>query len=72
MIVSGDKDFAQLIRPGISMLDTMKNVKYDTDGVREKWGVEPSQFIDYLALVGDSSDNVPGVRELVQRELKSF
>lgn len=62
VIVSGDKDFAQLIRPGISMLDTMKNVKYDTDGVREKWGVEPSQFIDYLALVGDSSDNVPGVK----------
>jgi DNA polymerase-1 len=61
-IVSGDKDFGQLIGPGVYLYDTMKGVKYDVDGVKEKWGVTPSQFIDYLALVGDSSDNIPGVR----------
>lgn len=62
VIVSGDKDFSQLIRPGISMLDTMKDVHYDRDKVIEKWGVAPHQFIDYLALVGDASDNIPGVK----------
>ncbi len=62
VIVSGDKDFAQLVRPGISLYDTMKDVRTDTDGVKAKYGVRPDQFIDYLAMVGDSSDNVPGVR----------
>ncbi len=61
VIVSGDKDFAQIIGPGIIMYDTMKGVRYDEAGVVEKWGVRPDQFIDYLALVGDSSDNIPGV-----------
>ena len=61
-IVSGDKDFGQLIGPSVFLYDTMKNVKYDVDGVKEKWGVRPDQFIDYLALVGDSSDNIPGVK----------
>lgn len=60
-IISGDKDFGQLIRPGVFLYDTMKGVKYDVDGVKEKWGIRPDQFIDYLALVGDSSDNIPGV-----------
>lgn len=60
-IVSGDKDFAQLIRPNIKMLDTMKEHVYDVDGVKEKWGVRPDQIIDYLALIGDASDNIPGV-----------
>ena len=61
VIVSGDKDFAQLIKPCVSMYDTMKDVRYDEAGAIEKWGVEPRKMIDYLALVGDSSDNVPGV-----------
>lgn len=60
-IVSGDKDFAQLVKPNVFLFDTMKNTKIDTQGVVEKWGVKPEQFIDYLALMGDSSDNVPGV-----------
>jgi len=60
-IVSGDKDFGQLIGDHVWLYDTMKNVKYDTKGVIEKWGVPPKQFIDYLALVGDTSDNIPGV-----------
>lgn len=62
VIVSGDKDFAQLVRPGVSLYDTMKDVRLDSDGVMAKFGVRPDQIIDYLALVGDSSDNVPGVR----------
>ncbi len=62
VIVSGDKDFAQLINDKICMLDTMKNVRYDVEGVIEKWGVRPDQMIDYLAMIGDSSDNIPGIR----------
>jgi DNA polymerase-1 len=62
VIVSGDKDFAQLVRPGVSLYDTMKDVRTDADGVKAKFGVRPDQIIDYLAMVGDSSDNVPGVR----------
>lgn len=60
-IVSGDKDFAQLVKPNVFLYDTMKNTKLDTQGVIEKWGVKPEQFRDYLGLMGDSSDNVPGV-----------
>ena len=62
VIVSGDKDFAQLVRPGVSLYDTMKDVRLDVDGVKAKFGVRPDQMIDYQAMVGDSSDNVPGVR----------
>lgn len=62
VIVSADKDFAQVISEKTVMLDTMKSITYDIIGVKEKWGVAPYQFIDYLALIGDSSDNIPGVR----------
>lgn len=62
VIVSGDKDFAQLIAPFVSMYDSMKEVRYDVDGAIEKWGVRPDQMIDYLSIVGDSSDNIPGVK----------
>src|SRR5690606_26999132 len=62
VIVSGDKDFAQLVKPGISLYDTMKEVRLDSDGVQGKFGVKPEQMIDYLSIVGDSSDNVPGIR----------
>lgn len=62
VIVSGDKDFAQLVDGKISMYDTMKEQRYDAKAVHEKWGIRPDQMIDYLSLVGDSSDNVPGVR----------
>lgn len=61
VIVSGDKDFAQLIEPGVVLYDTMKDVRYDSHLALEKWGVPPEQMIDFLALVGDSSDNIPGV-----------
>lgn len=61
MIVSGDKDFAQLVDPFVKLYDTMKDVVYDIDGVQDKWGIPPEKMIDYLALVGDASDNIPGV-----------
>jgi DNA polymerase I len=61
VIVSGDKDFAQLIEPGVVLYDTMKDVKYDSSLALEKWGVPPEQMIDYLSIVGDSSDNIAGV-----------
>ncbi len=61
-IVSGDKDFAQLVEPGIRIFDPSKDAYMGADEVRAKFGVNPDQIIDYLALVGDSSDNVPGVR----------
>lgn len=62
VIVSGDKDFAQLIEPGVVLYDTMKDIKYDSEGAFNKWGVRPDQFIDFLAILGDSVDNVPGVK----------
>lgn len=66
-IVSGDKDFAQLVSDRITLYDTMKEVRYGPDGVVEKWGIRPEQMIDYLAIVGDSSDNVPGVRGIGEK-----
>ncbi|MCC6138275.1 MAG: DNA polymerase I [Bdellovibrionaceae bacterium] len=62
VIVSGDKDFAQLINERVTMLDTMKDKIFNPAEVKAKWGVAPEQFIDYLALTGDASDNIPGVR----------
>lgn len=62
VIVSSDKDFAQLVGPFVTMYDTMKDIRYDEDGVVAKWGVRPEQIIDYLALIGDASDNIPGVK----------
>jgi len=60
-IVSSDKDLAQLIQPGVDMLDTMKNERRSDDYVMTKFGVAPAQLRDVLALMGDSVDNVPGV-----------
>jgi DNA polymerase-1 len=60
-IVSTDKDLMQLIEPGLDLLDTMNNRRLGRDHVLEKFGVEPEQLGDVLALMGDSVDNVPGV-----------
>jgi len=60
-IVSGDKDFCQLINKNVFLYDTMKDVIYDEALVKEKHGVAPAQFIDFLAITGDTSDNIPGV-----------
>jgi DNA polymerase-1 len=61
VIVSGDKDFFQLVNDTITVFDPGKNVEYDAEGVEEKFGVPPSQVVEVLGLMGDSSDNVPGV-----------
>lgn len=76
VIVSGDKDFAQLVSDRVKIFDTMKDVVFDPTAVEEKWGVRPDQFIDYLAITGDSSDNIPGVRGIgpkgAQKLLEKF
>ena len=61
VISTGDKDMAQLVDGHVRLVDTMKDVEYDRDAVVEKFGVAPEQIVDYLALVGDTSDNIPGV-----------
>ena len=62
VISSLDKDLMQLVDdPLVKMMNTMNNQIYDVSGVQEKFGVHPNQIIDYLAIVGDSSDNIPGV-----------
>jgi DNA polymerase I len=61
LISTGDKDMAQLVNPRVTLINTMNDVVMDEAGVAEKFGVQPNQIIDYLALVGDTSDNIPGV-----------
>ncbi len=61
LISTGDKDIAQLVNEKVTLVNTMSNTILDIVGVKEKFGVLPEQMIDYLALVGDSSDNIPGV-----------
>lgn len=61
IISTGDKDLAQLVNPHINLINTMDNVLLDVDGVKQKFGVPPELIIDYLALIGDSVDNVPGI-----------
>ncbi|RLW69709.1 MAG: DNA polymerase I, partial [gamma proteobacterium symbiont of Stewartia floridana] len=61
VISTGDKDMAQLVNPSVSLVNTMSETTTDELGVVDKFGVRPDQIIDYLALVGDSADNIPGV-----------
>ena len=61
IIATGDKDMAQLVNDNITLEDTMSKTKLNPEGVFEKFGVYPNQIADYLALVGDSSDNIAGV-----------
>ncbi|MCG8010176.1 MAG: DNA polymerase I, partial [Candidatus Thiodiazotropha weberae] len=61
VISTGDKDMAQLVNPSVSLVNTMSETTTDERGVVDKFGVRPDQIIDYLALVGDSADNIPGV-----------
>ncbi len=61
VISTGDKDMAQLVNDHVTLINTMSNQALDYNGVIEKFGVTPAQMIDYLTLVGDVSDNVPGV-----------
>lgn len=61
LVSTGDKDMAQLVSPHVTLINTMTNKLMDEAGVVEKFGVKPEQIIDYLALMGDTSDNIPGV-----------
>ncbi len=61
IISTGDKDMAQLVTDQITLENTMTNTRMDIQGVIDKFGVKPEQIIDYLALMGDSSDNIPGI-----------
>ena len=61
IVSTGDKDMAQLVNEHITLINTMTNSSLDRAGVKIKFDVYPEQIVDYLALVGDSSDNIPGV-----------
>jgi len=60
-VSTGDKDFAQLVGPRVALVNTMSRSRLDRDGVVQKFGVPPERIVDYLALMGDSIDNIPGV-----------
>ena len=61
LVSTGDKDLAQLVTSKVTLINTMNDSRLDREGVKAKFDVYPEQIIDYLALVGDSSDNIPGV-----------
>ena len=61
VISTGDKDMAQLVSDHVTLINTMTETRMDRDGVVEKFGIAPEQIVDYLALVGDTVDNIPGV-----------
>ena len=61
VISTGDKDLAQLVTPQVTLINTMNNETLDVAGVKAKFGVAPERIVDYLTLVGDTVDNVPGV-----------
>lgn len=63
VISTGDKDMAQLVSDHVTLINTMTDTRMDREGVVEKFGVKPEQIIDYLALVGDKVDNIPGVNK---------
>jgi DNA polymerase-1 len=61
LVSTGDKDLAQLVTDKVTLINTMNDTRLDRDAVKAKFNVYPEQIIDYLALVGDNSDNIPGV-----------
>jgi DNA polymerase-1 len=63
-IISSDKDLVQLVRPNIEIFDPLKRRFFDDKLVWEKFGIKPEQMIDFLAMVGDASDNIPGVKKV--------
>lgn len=70
VIVSGDKDLTQLINDKVVMYDGIRNVRYSKKEVKEKYGVYPEQVAEYLALIGDSSDNIPGAKGIGPKTAK--
>ncbi len=71
-IVSGDKDFGQLVNDWVHVLDIGKNTVMDRAGVVERWGVTPERIVDLLALMGDTSDNVPGIPGVGPKKAAQF
>jgi DNA polymerase-1 len=63
IISTGDKDIAQLVNDKVTLVNTMTDTRMDRKGVQEKFGVNPEQIVDFLALTGDKSDNIPGVEK---------
>ncbi len=61
IVSTGDKDLAQLVNEHVELINTMNNERQDVQGVIDRYGVRPDQIIDYLMLIGDTSDNIPGV-----------
>ncbi len=72
VIVSGDKDLTQILGPRVNMLDTMKDRRTDPALVKDRFGVYPERIVDLLALMGDSSDNVPGVPGIGEKTAKKL
>ena len=64
VISTGDKDLAQLVTAEVTLINTMSNERLDVEGVKAKFGVPPDRIVDYLTLVGDTVDNVPGVEKV--------
>jgi DNA polymerase-1 len=64
VVSTGDKDLAQLVDPSVTLINTMSNETLDVEGVKAKFGVAPERIVDYLALVGDTVDNIPGVEKV--------
>jgi len=64
VVSTGDKDLAQLVNEHVTLINTMSNEKLDIEGVKNKFGLLPNQIVDYLTLIGDTSDNVPGVEKV--------
>jgi DNA polymerase-1 len=64
VVSTGDKDMAQLVNEHVTLINTMSNEKFDREGVIAKFGVPPERIVDYLSLIGDTVDNVPGVAKV--------
>lgn len=64
VVSTGDKDLSQLVKDRVTLVNTMNNEILDTEGVTKKFGVPPEKIIDYLSLIGDTADNIPGVSKV--------
>ena len=72
LISTSDKDMAQLVNEHVMLINTMTDTLLDEEGVKEKFGVSPDKIIDYLALMGDSSDNIPGLPKVGEKTAKAL
>ena len=72
LISTGDKDMAQLVNEHVMLINTMTDTLMDPEGVEKKFGVKPEQIIDYLALMGDSSDNIPGLPKVGEKTAQAM